>query len=243
MRCSLKLRSSSAQAERDSLENVLRKLSVTCECDRVVTGLWSDITREFWLIHWHSALSWTWDSSGQTGQIKLMIAFLHCPLPPPAADVRSDPRGVGWPQVSPSSSLPNHIRGVTALSAGSRGEHSKHIPDFWTVCPLPVGSNCHKLERLTTCLLWPLCLNFVFPKLGLPPSHSHQPSNFCILTFLFHNKSYLASPGERSATLQQFLVFAWKSLTPKKEAFFPGDGYLELNIWNSNQSNENFVRS
>ena len=76
-------------------------------------------------------------------------------------------------------------------------------------------------------------------------SWSHQPTtNFCIwiLYFLFHNKSYLASPGE-NATLRQFLVFSLKSFNTKKGSFFLCDSYLELNIWNSNQSNENLVPS
>ena len=76
-------------------------------------------------------------------------------------------------------------------------------------------------------------------------SWSHKPTtNFCIwiLYFLFHNKSYLASPGE-NATLRQFLVFSLKSFNTKKGSFFLCDSYLELNIWNSNQSNENLVPS
>ena len=61
---------------------------------------------------------------------------------------------------------------------------------------------------------------------------------FCSITSLLSR-----IPGVSTGILWQFLVFSLKLLTPKKVAFFSCDSYLELNIWNSNQSNENFVRS
>ena len=114
--------------------------------------------------------------------------------------------GVGWPQVSPPSSPPlitsgGSLHPALASPLCPRGEPGKHIPDFWTVCPGPSGLQLSQTGEIDNLLeLWPLCLNFVFPKLGLPPSHSHP--TFVFWLFLFHNKSYLASPGERSATLQ-----------------------------------------
>ena len=212
-------------------------------------GLWSDIT------HRHSALShWTWDESdsagpGQTGQIKLMIAFLDCPLPAPGAAHPADVSSDLWCEVwgdhrYPPSPPRSHQggQGPPRLSCVPRGEPGKHIPDFWTVWPLPQGPTVTNWRDWQ--LAWPALSKLCIPKIRTPTiSQSPAIQLLYFDFFLFHNKSYLASPGERSATLQQFLVFAWKSLTPKKEAFFLGDGYLELNIWNSNQSNENFVRS
>ena len=143
---------------------------------------------------------------------------------PPPSPITSGGSGSAPPQLCP------------------RGEPGKHIPDFWTVWPLPQGPTVTNWRDWQ--LAWPALSKLCIPKIRTPTiSQSPAIQLLYFDFFLFHNKSYLASPGERSATLQQFLVFAWKSLTPKKEAFFLGDGYLELNIWNSNQSNENFVRS
>ena len=77
---------------------------------------------------------------------------------------------------------------------------------------IPRDLNCHTTPDWQ---LASLCLNFVFVKLG---SCSYSVlSNSCVT----HNKSYLVSPGEKTASLRQFLVFAFfqKVFNTKKGCF------------------------
>ena len=132
-----------------------------CECDRVVTGLLIRYQRErdrqFWLTLCRELE--TESDSPLSGQIKLMIAFLHCPpvqLISQLGLIWADLWCEEWgdhryppplpPLITSGGSLPS-----PGLSCVPGGSPANTYLTFGQFAPVPVGSNCHKLERLTTC--------------------------------------------------------------------------------------------